>query len=216
MAPEYDASRATYTLTPHLDPRFAAAIERALGAAPSVVVAGAYESKARELIPYGPALPDDSADAALALMVTDPRGLAGLGRVARTRAVAFTYDPDAAAALWLVRDYLPELAEHERERWPGIEGVVEAFGGSEASVERVPVPHDCRDGLLGAYWRRPERYLNRKLPHYARLEPGTLERALGRLANDLDSGAWRRRYGGLLSRDELDVGYRLVTSELAA
>jgi hypothetical protein len=215
MPPEYDASRATYTLTPHLDPRFTAAIEQALGDASPVVVAGAYESKARELIPYNPALPGDSADAALAVMVTDPVGLTGLARVARRRAVAFTYDPDAAEALWLVRDYLPELAEHGRARWPGIEDVVEAFGGSEASAERVPVPHDCRDGLLGAYWRRPERYLDRKLPHYARLEPGTLEPALDRLANDLDSGAWRRRYGGLLSRDELDVGYRLVTADLS-
>jgi len=41
-----------------------------------------------------------------------------------------------------------------------------------------------------------------------------LERGLARLRNDLDSGAWRRRYGGLLSREELDVGYRLVVAEL--
>jgi hypothetical protein len=41
-----------------------------------------------------------------------------------------------------------------------------------------------------------------------------LQRGLDKLRNDLDSGAWRRRYGGLLSRDELDVGYRLLVAEL--
>ena len=27
----------------------------------------------------------------------------------------------------------------------------------------VPIPHDCVDGLLGAYWRRPEAYLNAEI-----------------------------------------------------
>jgi hypothetical protein len=32
------------------------------------------------------------------------------------------------------------------------------------------------------------------------------------LAEDLRSGAWHRRHGGLLDRDELDAGYRLVVA----
>ena len=24
----------------------------------------------------------------------------------------------------------------------------------------LPIPHDCSDGVLGAYWRRPEAYLD--------------------------------------------------------
>jgi hypothetical protein len=92
---------------------------------------------------------------------------------------------------------------------------VEALGG-EAAIERVPIPHDCRDGFLGAYWRRPERYLEPAarpaISCFAELDPDVLQRALARLSNDVESGAWRRRYGGLLSREELDIGYRLVVA----
>jgi hypothetical protein len=93
--------------------------------------------------------------------------------------------------------------------------MVEALGG-EASVDRVPIPHDCRDGFLGAFWRRPERYLEPAarpgISSFGDLDPALLQRALDRLRNDVDSGAWRRRYGGLMSREELDIGYRLVVS----
>src|SRR3954447_17044490 len=58
VPPEYDASRATYALTRRTDPRIAAAIERALGDASSVVNvgagAGSYESPDRELIAIEP------------------------------------------------------------------------------------------------------------------------------------------------------------------
>ena len=78
----------------------------------------------------------------------------------------------------------------------------------------MPIPHDCREGLLGAFWRRPERYLDAGQSAFAGIEPGALARGLDDLRTDLDSGAWRRRYGGLLRLEELDVGYRLVTAEL--
>src|SRR3954454_22080228 len=183
VPPEYDASRATYALTRQTDPSIAAAIERALGNARTVVNvgagAGSYEAGDREVIAIEPSetmraqrppgaapaidayaedlpLEDDSVDAALAAMAVhhwdDPRrGLAEMRRVARKRAVVFTYDPTQMDALWLVRDYLPEIADHDRERYLGIGELAAALGG-EAHVERVPIPHDCRDGLLGAFW----------------------------------------------------------------
>jgi SAM-dependent methyltransferase len=242
---EYDASRAAYTATRRTDPRIAAAVERGLGDARSVLNvgagAGSYESPDREVIAVEPSatmraqrppgaeaidaraesLPfdDDSADAGTAILTLhhweDPiAGLRELRRVVRGPVVVLTFDPDAAESLWLVRDYLPELAAVDRARFPTIDATVDALGG--ASVERVPIPHDCRDGFLGAYWRRPERYLEPAvrpgISTFGELDPDILERALERLRNDLDSGAWRRRYGGLLSQAELDVGYRLVVS----
>ncbi|MEA2442625.1 MAG: hypothetical protein QOH76_4049 [Thermoleophilaceae bacterium] len=243
---EYDASRAAYTATRRTDPRIAAAIERALGDARTVVNvgagAGSYESPEREVIPIEPSptmraqrpsgsaeaidasaeslpLGDASVDAATAILTVhhwgDPiAGLRELRRVARGPVVVLTFDPDSAESLWLVRDYLPELAAIDRGRFPTIEATVDALGG--ATVERVPIPHDCRDGFLGAYWRRPERYLEPAvrpgISTFGELDPKVLEQALARLRNDLDSGAWRRRYGGLLSRAELDIGYRLVVS----
>ena len=41
-----------------------------------------------------------------------------------------------------------------------------------------------------------------------------LDSPLARLAADLESGEWRRRFGHLLELDELDLGYRLVTAIL--
>jgi hypothetical protein len=42
------------------------------------------------------------------------------------------------------------------------------------------------------------------------LDAEVTERALTRLATDLESGEWQRRNAELLDLDELDLGYRLV------
>src|SRR3954453_15512472 len=163
---------------------------------------------------------DASFDAASAILTIHhwedpPRGLAELRRVSRGPVVVLTFDPDECEAFWLVRDYLPQIAAFDRRRLPPIDTVVEALGG-DCHVERVPIPHDCRDGFLGAYWRRPELYLEPAvrpgISAVDALPEEALERALGQLRNDLDSGAWQRRYGGLLSLEELDIGYRLVVA----
>jgi SAM-dependent methyltransferase len=243
---EYDASRAAYTATRRTDPRIAAAIERALGDARTVVNvgagAGSYESPDREIVAVEPSatmraqrppgapeaidaraerlpLADDSADAAMAILTIhhwgdQVAGLRELRRVARGPVVVLTFDPAAADSLWLVRDYLPELAAIDHARFLTIDATVEALGG-EVIFERVPIPHDCRDGFLGAFWRRPELYLEPAvrpgISTFGELDPEVLERGLGNLARDLESGAWRRRYGGLLALEELDIGYRLLT-----
>ncbi|HEX8119495.1 MAG TPA: hypothetical protein VF521_19625, partial [Pyrinomonadaceae bacterium] len=145
-------------------------------------------------------------------------GLREMRRVAR-RVVVFTFDLGALDDFWLVRDYLPEIAEFDGRRFLPVDHLVAALGAAEVSVERVPVPHDCRDGFLGAFWRRPERYLDPALlpgnSAFTGIDRSALERGLEKLRNDLDSGQWRRRYGGLLGLEELDVGYRLVTAELS-
>jgi SAM-dependent methyltransferase len=243
---EYDASRAAYAATRRADPHIAAVIERALGDARTVLNvgagAGSYESPDRDVIAVEPSatmraqrppgapeaiaaqaesLPfaDASMDAATAVLTMhhwrDPaRGLRELRRVARGPVVVLTFDPDQVGAFWLVRDYLPEAGELDRARFPTIAETVAALGG--AGVERVPIPHDCRDGFLGAFWRRPERYLEPAvrpgISTFGELDPEVLDRALTRLRDDLEGGRWRRRYGGLLSLEELDLGYRLVVS----
>jgi hypothetical protein len=66
----------------------------------------------------------------------------------------------------------------------------------------VRVPHDCTDGFLGAYWRKPQCYLDPErrsvMSSFAQFdaEPG-----LGKLGADLASGAWARRNGDLLALD---------------
>ena len=233
------------------DPRIAAQIAQALGAAGSVLNvgagAGSYEPRGdgrrrvrvvavepslAMLAQRGPAaapavravaeqLPfrDGAFDAGLATLTvhhwTDPaRGLAELRRVAPGRQVALTWDPEVVArSFWFTRDYLPDAIAGETER--GLWTVDEIAGAlAPVRVEVVPVPWDCADGFFGAYWRRPEAYLlpvvRNAISALALLDQDLVDDAVRRLAADLDTGRWAARYGDLLERASMDLGYRLV------
>jgi len=184
--------------------------QRPPGAAPAV------QARA-EALPFA----DRTFDVAMAVLTIHhwadrAGGLAECARVARERVVLLTWDP-AADGFWLVQEYFPEFIETDRRQFPGIPAYAEAFGPSaRVRVTAVPVPRDCLDGFLGAYWARPEAYLDPAvragISSFAR--PGN-ETGLERLRADLASGAWRARHGQLLAEDALDVGYRLVVAELA-
>jgi len=239
----YDEIGRTYASTRRPDPRVEAAIRAALGDAASVVNvgagAGSYEPPQTVLAvepsaamiaqrPPGAApavqataeaipLADGECDAALAVLTIhhwadQERGVSEMRRVAG-RVVILTWDPDYAEAFWLVRDYLPESTALDRRRMPPIAAVGDWMDGAE--VTPVPVPHDCVDGFFGAYWRRPEAYLDPRvragMSNLAQLGP-PVDRAVAALRADLGSGAWRERNRDLLDLDELDLGYRLLVS----
>jgi SAM-dependent methyltransferase len=175
--------------------------QRPPGSAPAV--------RARaEALPF----PDGAFDAAMAVLSDHhwpdrAAGLREMRRVARRRAVVFQFDVAALLDFWLAREYLVTWRP-EGETAAGLE--------RELSVTRVvpvPIPHDCRDGFLSAYWRRPHAYLDpdvRAAISVFRLLPeAEVEEAMARLRADLESGEWERRHADLLERDELDLGYRL-------
>lgn len=82
----------------------------------------------------------------------------------------------------------------------------------------MPIPHDCRDGFYGAFWRRPAAYLDPRvragISFFSLLPERAIDAAMARLRADLDSGEWERRHAGLLRRDELDLGYKVIVIEL--
>jgi hypothetical protein len=82
-------------------------------------------------------------------------------------------------------------------------------------ISPVPIPHDCSDGFLCAYWRRPAAYLDPRIR--AAISSfwalGDVSEALDKLAADLAGGAWARRYADLLDLTERDCGYRLVVTK---
>jgi len=53
-------------------------------------------------------------------------------------------------------------------------------------VYPLPIPHDCVDGFLGAYWRRPHAYLDAgvrsAISTFAKVPPREVESGLERLA----------------------------------
>ena len=77
-------------------------------------------------------------------------------------------------------------------------------------------PVVCVDGFAGAYWGRPEAYLDptvrASISSLALLPPADAERGSQRLRDDLESGAWDARFGHLRELPELDLGYRLVVA----
>jgi hypothetical protein len=144
-------------------------------------------------------------------------GLAELARVARRRVVILTWDPARGDSFWLTAEYLPEIVDFDAGRFPSLGELERALGPLDARA--LPVPHDCVDGFLGAYWRRPEAYLDpdvrRAMSGFIQLSPGPADAGLARLAEDLGSGRWESRFGHLRARDEADLGYRLIVGERA-
>jgi hypothetical protein len=137
------------------------------------------------------------------------QGLHELGRIARDRIAILTWDP-AGPAFWLTEEYFPALLAKDRLRFPGVEEIFRALG--DVSVHTVPIPRDCVDGFLGAYWCRPQAYLDPAIRSgmsgFAAIPK--LDEGLVRLRRDLQTGEWERRFGHLLHQVSLDIGYRLL------
>ena len=245
MGTKYDRIGINYADLRKPDRRIAKIIDDALGSAQTVLNVGAgtgsYEptdraltavEPSREMIGQrGPAaapaiqasaddLPFDdmSFDAAMAILTLHhwpdkEAGLREMRRVTRGRIVLLTFDP--AQRPWLT-DYLPELAALDAAQMPAMADYERWLG--DVQVTPVLVPHDCSDGFLYAYWRRPAAYLD----PYIRSGSSSFwaianaEVGLRDLRRDLESGVWARRYADLLALADYDAGYRLVVADRSA
>ncbi len=242
MTALYDSIGLNYTDLRKPDPRIAAAILDALGSAQTILNvgagAGSYEPTDRQVTAVEPsiemirkrkpdaapviqatadALPfeDKAFDAAMAILTVHhwpdkAAGLAEVRRVTKGPIVLLTYDP--AHRPWLT-DYLPELAALDEMQMPRMADYENWLG--PVQVTSLMVPHDCSDGFLYAYWKRPQAYLD---PHVRSGSSsfwalGDVSIQLARLATDLETGQWHHRYADILARNDYDAGYRLVVSE---
>jgi SAM-dependent methyltransferase len=242
-ARRYDAIGRSYVGTRAEDPRIAAAIWDALGDAASVLNVGAgtgnYEPRdgrrvlavepspvmraqrragsapvidgRAEALPFG----DGAFDAAMAVFsdhhwADRAAGLRELRRVAR-RVVVLNWNPASRRAFWFTRDYLPGLGFTGDDAWGAASA---ALGAREERI--VPIPADCRDGFLLAYWHRPEAYLDpvvrANISVFALMDDAEEAALVARLAADLGSGAWAERNADILELDALDVGCRLLVA----
>ena len=243
MSAQYDRIGVSYSKTRKGDPRIAELIAAALGDAKRIVNVGAgtgsYEptdcdvtavEPSQEMISQRPissvkaicasaeSLPfdDNSFDAAMAILTIhhwsdQEKGLEELKRVAKKRVVILTFDPYARP--WPTR-YFPKLAELDAQTMPTMECLTQFLGPSEVRI--VPIPHDCEDGFLYSHWRRPEAYLNKEIRSGSSSfwKIGDVSDGLRRLATNLESGDWHRRYSDILEQVTYDAGYRLIVTEL--
>jgi SAM-dependent methyltransferase len=245
MSAKYDTIGSNYAELRKPDPRIARIIDGALGRAETVLNvgagAGSYEPADRFVTAVEPSremirkrgagaaravqaragdLPFDekSFDASMAILTIHhwpdkERGLREMRRVTRGRIVLLTFNPSHRP--WLT-DYLPELAALDEAQMPTMSEYRRWLGPVE--ITPVLVPHDCSDGFLYAYWRRPAAYLD---PHIRSGSSsfwaiGDADAGLRNLRRDLETGEWERRYAALLTLDAYDAGYRLVVADRAA
>lgn len=238
----YDTIGIDYANLRRADPRIATAIHRHFVGAKTLLNvgagAGSYEpgnltvtavEPSAEMIRQRPAndtvviqtnaekLPfqDDTFDVAMASLTVHhwsdvQKGLREMRRVTRGKIVIFTFDP-LYSNFWLL-DYLPEITRLDFRQMPQIADFETALG----PVERisVPVPHDCTDGFLCAYWRKPAAYLDpnvrRSISVFSQI--GDTGEPLKRLEADIESGQWARKYSKVLNQQSCDFGYHLVVT----
>jgi len=237
----YESIGFGYAAARRPDPRIHQLIVDALGDAQSVLNVGAgagnYEPTDRRvvavepssamisqrLVGSGPALRgvpfrDGTFDAALATFTlhhwTEAAvGLREMRRVADWQ-VVLLFEPKESQKIWLV-EYFPECMSLRTEIGaPSVDYVREHL--EVGAVIPVPVPADCVDGFAGAYWGRPETYLDpavrASISSLALLSMADDECGAALLRDDLESGAWDDRFGYLRDLPELDLGYRLVVA----
>jgi SAM-dependent methyltransferase len=189
-----------------LEPSASMRAQRSVHAAPAV-------NGVAERLPFD----DASFDAAMAMVTIHQwrdaeAGLREMCRVARGPVVVLTFDGDALDRFWLA-DYVPELIEAERRRYPAIEMISTTLSAG-AAVCAVPVAKDCVDGFTEAYFARPEAFLKdatrRSQSAWGFVDEGVEARFVELLRVDLETGAWDARYGHLRSQDVFEGALRLV------
>ncbi|WP_445270022.1 class I SAM-dependent methyltransferase [Streptomyces sp. DSM 41634] len=162
-------------------------------------LAGAIDAVAEDL-PFA----DGVFDAAMTLFSvhqwSDVRaGLREMRRVTRGPVVILTCDPSLVRDFWLYR-YAPEVLDTEARRYPTVEGLAPALGGTGV-VQTVPIPLHCTDGFNEAYYGRPEMLLDpaarQACSAWSFVDDRVREHFDHSLRSDLNSGAWDAEFGHL-------------------
>jgi SAM-dependent methyltransferase len=219
VASLYDNIGRTYSGRRRSDPRIASSIEDAVDGCASILNvgagAGSYEPRSQRVVAVEPSRtmiaqrPPGGAPVVQACAEALPFPDRSFDAVLGVLTVHHWNDFEVCTRFWLF-DYFPELMRVDRPIFPSMERFADAFGSIE--IKTVPIPADCRDGFLCAYWKRPRAYLDplvrESISTFSKI--GNVETQLACLERDIDSGAWDQRYSGLQGVEVLDLGYRII------
>ncbi len=138
-------------------------------------------------------------------------GLKEMARVTKNKIILLTwigYGND----FWL-ENYIPEITGIDFNLFPTLEELESILGNT--LIETLEIPHDCSDGFMCAYWRRPEAYLDsgvrEAISTFSRIP--NIQNQLNNLHDEIENGVWHKKHGHLLEKESLDLGYRLVVSK---
>lgn len=189
MVAKYDSIGRGYRDFRVPDPRIAAQLHGALGAADKVLNVGAgfgsYEPEGLHVIALEPSrvmidqragdtalvvqgraeslpFPDNSFDAVMGVLTLHHWEdlAAGLSEVLRVARDRVVFLSWVGFSnRFWLFDYFPEIETIDKAKFPELDWMAEVTG-CRVDASVVTVPADCSDGFLCAYWRRPEAYLD--------------------------------------------------------
>lgn len=144
-------------------------------------------------------------------------GVHEMRRVARDRIVIVTIDPRISAQMWLMADYLHEVADLDHQIFPLPETICEWLGHA-TEIEVVPTSRDTVDWSLVSFWAHPERVLDpaarAATSGFARQSRAVIDRVVSHVERDLKSGLWDEKHGYLRGLNAYDAGMRIITTQL--
>jgi len=133
------------------------------------------------------------------------------------RIVILTVDVRLAESYWF-NDYFPDVFDNNLLRFQPLRDLVVRLrhvSRRRIRISPLHIPHDFEDLFSGAAWSRPQACF---CPTFRScwsslrsVSQCSVEDALRRLANDLETGEFRRRYPDLQKRQEMDLGIRILT-----
>ena len=171
---------------------------------------------------YADSLPfdDRSFDASMAMITIHHwpdinKGLKELRRVTKDRVLILTCDPSRVHNFWGA-EYFPDLAKIESTRFPSPEFIMDSLGGNCECI-LLPIPFDCVDGFIEAFYGRPEELLRKEVRKaqsaWEYLPAGREEILMKNFEKNLKSGSWDKKYGHLRKQTEFKGSLVLVVSD---
>lgn len=132
--------------------------------------------------------------------------------------VIFTFDPRAGKETWLT-EYFPYIWDEAFEIFPPIEEVAVLLSDSTGlRVETTPfrLPADLKDNFAAAGWRNPHFYLHEdyrsNISSFQLTKKSKVIEGTKKLRAELENGEWRRKYGKVLELQDIDAGYRFLST----
>lgn len=141
------------------------------------------------------------------------RAFSEINRVATEKFVAITWDPNSDP-FWLTRDYFPEFYDLDKRNFPQLKELDKHF--DEVEMSPLQIPHDCKDGFLAAFWKRPKAYLDskvrRSISSFSKIDDAS--KGLRKLEDELVSGLWAENNRAILNFSSIDAGYRIISAKV--
>jgi ubiquinone/menaquinone biosynthesis C-methylase UbiE len=177
---------------------------------------------------YAEAIPllTSSVDAVISVLAAHhfsnlEKSIREMNRITKKGVIVFlTFDPRVTKKLWIA-DYFPIYNDYDFRVFPPLNTVVNLIQtNTQRTVEisTLMLPHDLTDLFAAAGWRRPEIYLNPDvragISALALADANLVEKGASLLAEELNNGCWKAKYGSIQLLTEIDAGYRFLSARI--